>query len=118
MGAGMEVYNDFDGIHWRANFNEAGDYEEWVNNEDVADLLEDIYQVKEKLKALTETKMQARNMELGWATLGDAHAKNLYAMFMKDMGVKNCEELKMKLMGMMMKVEREMRNCPIAKELE
>jgi hypothetical protein len=43
MDAGMGVYNDFGSIHWRADFTKSGDYEEWVKNEDVADLLEDIY---------------------------------------------------------------------------
>lgn len=62
--------------------------------------------------------MQAKNMELGMATLGDVHAKNLLKMLHSDMGVKNCEEMKVKLMGMMMKLKKEMKNCPIAKELK
>lgn len=40
-----------------------------------------------------ETKMQEKNMELGWATLNDAHAQKLHSMILKDMGVKNCEQL-------------------------
>ena len=38
-------------------------------------------------------------------------------MLLSDMGVKNCEEMKMKLMMMAMKVKKEMKKCPIAKKL-
>jgi len=74
MGAGMEVYNDIGTMKWSSGFAKSGDYEEWVSNDSVKDLLEDLYDVKTKLKALMETKMQAKNMELGMAALGDVHA--------------------------------------------
>ena len=105
MHAGEVVLGDFENMHWREGFSNRG-YEKWVKNEDLADLLEDIYAVKEALKALTETKMHAKSMELGMATLDDPHFKKMHAMLLKDFGVKNCDQLLNKLKGIAMKLAK------------
>lgn len=47
VGAGMEVYNDIENkMEWRQGFTKKGDYEEWVSNDSVKNLLEDLYEVK------------------------------------------------------------------------
>jgi len=108
IGAGMKVYGDFANatkgnvVKKDNDFNyfwaKNGDYIEAVNNKFVARVLEDLYDVKEKLKALTETKTAAAHMQMQMATLEDPHFKKLHKMFMHDMHVKTCDELIAKLM--------------------
>jgi hypothetical protein len=68
----MKVYGDFanatkgnvmkKGNDWNNGMKKNGDYYEAVNNNFVARVIEDLYDVKQKLKALTETKAVAAHM--------------------------------------------------------
>lgn len=97
--------------HWREGINQNG-YEKWIKNEDATKLFEDLYEIKEAFKALITSKMATVNGKLGEATLKNQHFKNVVRMFMKDMGVKNMEELAMKLKMVGMHILKEMASCP------
>jgi hypothetical protein len=58
--------------------------------------------------------MMAKNMELDMAILEEPHFKRMHAMLLKDMHVKTCDELKMKLMKLMMEIKEKMGKCPLA----
>lgn len=70
--AAEEVYEDFtDGkYNMGAKWNKKG-YTEHIANEDLQDLLEDLYEVKQAFKALVESKMVEKNNKLGLKTLED-----------------------------------------------
>jgi hypothetical protein len=77
---------------------------EWVNNAAAADLLEDIYDVKEALKALIESKMAKVNNKLGMKTLENAHFQKIWAMFQEDEDFKGLDGMMKKLCTMVKKV--------------
>ena len=52
----MHVVEDAMKMHWEAGFDQDG-YAEWVKNEDVAHLFEDVYEVKEALKRIAESPL-------------------------------------------------------------
>merc|ERR1711998_297143 len=105
-----KVGEDAQKVHWAAGFNQDG-YGEWIKNEDAAMMFEDVYAVKEALKRLVESKMAAKNGELGMATFDDVHFKNMVEMMFKDLKVKSWDELKMKLMTMGMEIAEKMEHC-------
>merc|ERR1711990_828209 len=51
------------------------------------------------------------------AVLKSDSVKKMHKMLLKDLGVKNCEELKMKFMKVMMRMHKKAMNCPIHQEL-
>merc|ERR1711907_383657 len=95
---------------WAAGFNQDG-YGEWIKNEDARRLFEDVYAIKEALKKLVESKMAAKNGELGMATFDDEHFKNIVAMLFKDMGVENWDQLELKLQKIGMEIAGKMMKC-------
>merc|ERR1719337_680036 len=67
------VAEDAQTVHWASGFDQDG-YAEWIKNEDLAMMFEDVYAVKEALKALVESKMAMVNGHLGKAVLKNKHA--------------------------------------------
>merc|ERR1719163_1306719 len=59
-----QVGQDAKTVHWAAGFDQDG-YGEWIKNEDLAMMFEDLYAVKEALKALVTSKMAVVNGKLG-----------------------------------------------------
>lgn len=53
-----QIESDFeDGVYsWKDGFNKDGSYTKYMKNDDIYDFLEDLYQLKEDLKALIESK--------------------------------------------------------------
>merc|ERR1719263_277299 len=68
----MHVAEDAQKVHWASGFNQDG-YAEWIKNEDLAMMFEDVYEVKEAFKALIESEMAAKNGKLGAKTLENPH---------------------------------------------
>lgn len=111
MHAGMKVFGDIataefkpvknGGDYFTYTDKKNGDYVERVNNDFARQVLEDLYQVKEALKALSETKMALKHQALGMKVLETPEIAKMRNMLMKDLHVKSCEELKMKLMTTM-----------------
>ena len=56
--------HDFGKVHWAAYFDGHG-FNEWIKNEDLAMMFEDVYEIKESLKALVQTKMAMERHHLG-----------------------------------------------------
>jgi hypothetical protein len=88
---------------WGKAMTKDGVYE-WVDNAAAADLLEDIYDVKEALKALIESKMTKINMKLGEKTLENDHFQKIWAMFQEDEDFKGLDGMMKKLCTMVKKV--------------
>merc|ERR1711918_338445 len=105
-----QVGEDAQTIHWASGFDQDG-YAEWIKNEDAAMMFEDIYAVKEALKALVESKMAMVNGHLGKAVLKNKHAAKILEMFFADMGVENWDQLMLKLHKMGMKLAEKMHKC-------
>merc|ERR1719453_945655 len=51
-----QVGEDATTVHWASGFDQDG-YKEWIKNEDLAMMFEDVYAVKEAFKKLVESKM-------------------------------------------------------------
>lgn len=117
LGTAMRtVEEDMGMIHWAAGFDQDG-YAEWINNEDLADLLDDVYAVKEAFKKLIESKEAMVNHHIGKATLNNKHFRKIVEMFFDDMGVESWEELGEKLEKMAMKAAKKMSECPKMQKL-
>lgn len=97
--------------HWREGINQDG-FERWIKNQDATKLFEDLYEIKEAIKGLVESKMAMVNGKLGEATLKNKHFRNVVRMFMHDMKVKNMDELAMKLKMIGMHIVKKMGSCP------
>ena len=104
------VAEDAQTVHWAAGFDQDG-YAEWIKNEDLAMMFEDVYAVKEALKALVESKMAMMNGKLGKATLKNEHFQKIVQMFFEDMGVENWDQLQLKLHKMGMMMAKKMGEC-------
>merc|ERR1719224_394342 len=111
-----QVEEDMQQAEWRAGFTNKG-YEEWIKNEDAAELFEDVYAVKEAFKALVTSKMATINGKLGEATLKNNHFKLIVEWFYKDMGVKNHDELMAKMTKIGMKIAKKIHECPKMQKL-
>ena len=105
-----QVGQDAKTVHWAAGFDQDG-YGEWIKNEDLAMMFEDLYAVKEALKALVTSKMAVVNGKLGEKALQNKHMKKMVEMFFEDMGVENWDQLVMKLQKMGMKIAEKMMKC-------
>merc|ERR1711907_257757 len=103
-------------VHWAAGFDQDG-YAEWIKNEDLAMMFEDVYEIKEAFKAIVESQMAAANNELGMALLTNEHARKLEAMFFEDMGVDSWDGVQMKLLQLGMKIAKKMSECPKMQKL-
>merc|ERR1711988_2013267 len=110
------VEEDMGMIHWAAGFDQDG-YAEWINNDDLADLIDDVYAVKEAFKKLVESKEAMVNHHIGKATLKNKHFRKIVEMFFDDMGVESWEELHEKLEHMAMAVAKKVSECPKAQKL-
>eukprot|EP00493_Phyllostaurus_siculus_P003470 UN03485 len=111
-----QVEEDMQQAEWRAGFTNKG-YEEWIKNEDAAELFEDVYAVKEAFKALVTSKMATINGKLGEATLKNKHFKLIVEWFYEDMGVKNHDELMAKMTKIGMKIAKKIHECPKMQKL-
>jgi len=106
----QQVGEDMQTAEWFDGFTNKG-YERSINNDDAALLFEDVYAVKEALKALIESKMAFVNGKLGEASFKNKHFRNIVQMFYKDMGVENSDQLQAKLAKIGMKIGEKMANC-------
>ena len=116
MKAVMHTWDDAQKVHWAAGWNQDG-YGEWIKNEDLAMMFEDVYAIKEALKALVTSKMAMEDQKLGMAAITNPEAHKLQAMFFKDVGVKSWGELGQKLERMAKKLMRKMHKCPKMRRL-
>lgn len=110
MKALRETAKDAQTVHWAEGMDQDG-YAKWIKNEDAAMMFEDVYEIKEALKALVESKMAMVNGKLGEATLNDKNFAKIVELFFQDMGVKNMDELVAKLEKMGEKAMRKMHKC-------
>merc|ERR1712060_219213 len=110
------TWEDAQHVHWAAGFDQDG-YAEWIKNEDVKMMFEDIYAIKEALKALVESPMLKKNMELGMTALGNPHFQKMQAMFFEDLGIKSWDELEAKLYKIGYQIYGKMKKCPKLKKL-
>jgi len=115
--AGMDVGDDVMHADWAMGFTNKG-YFEQVSNHDLKELFEDLYEIKESLKRLSESDMVRKNNKLGMETLKDQHFQNMAAMwedrkeceFMKKLCKKVCETLK--------RWKREAKACPLHQQMK
>lgn len=114
---GMEVYEDTQKMRWGKKMRADGWYE-WVNNKDLKDLLEDVYQVKESFKALAMSRMVRRNNKLGMATLKDKHFQKMWGMLKDDLDVKSLDELCAKAKACLMKMAVRCAKNPVHQKMQ
>ena len=109
----LKAYEGFDLI--KGN----GSYVEWVDNKWAKEIFEDLYEIKESLKAIVEDKkMMKTNMKLGMAVMDNKNVHKMWKFFLEDMKVKNEEELMMKLMATGIKIQKRLKNSPLLKKVE
>ena len=110
MSAIMKTGEDAMKVHWTDGMDQDG-YAKWIDNKDAAMMFEDVYEIKEALKALVESKMAMVNGKLGEATLNDKNFHKIVELFFQDMEVKNMDELIAKLNKMGMEAAKKMHKC-------
>merc|ERR1712139_752704 len=93
-------------------------YSEWADNEDLKVIFEDIYEIKEAVKAFVESQVFERQQQLDMATLNDPHFQKMFKWAQDDLDIHSCRELRQKVRGVLMEMRRRMMNCPIAKRLK
>jgi len=91
---------------------------EWADNETMADLFEEVYDVKEAYKTIIESKMGQKNMRLGMAQYNNAHFKKMWNWLKKDMGFKNLKDLKRQIVMKLREIRRGLKKCPYAQEIK
>jgi len=113
---GYGIYDNFAHQVWSAyeGFTPEGGYVKYMDNKDAAQLFEDLYQVKEDLKALVESKVFRRQKRLDMATLEDENFQEMFAWAQEDLDIHSCKQLKMRLMKIAKKIKKNLKNCPIA----
>ena len=77
-----------------------------------------MYDVKESLKALVESKMMEKNDQLGMATLTDEHFQKIWTWFQEDMEFSGLEGLAKKCCETLKAMKAKARDCPIHQELK
>ena len=109
----LKAYEGYDMI------KKDGSYVEWVDNKWAREMFEDLYEIKEALKAIVEDKkMMKANEKLGMAVLSRPEFAQMWGMFMEDMNVKNEQELEEHFAKAFMKIQMRAANCPLRKEME
>merc|ERR1711998_553553 len=111
-----QVGEDATTVHWASGFDQDG-YKEWIKNEDLAMMFEDVYAVKEAFKKLVVSKMAMVNGKLGGAVFKNKHFKKIVEMFYEDMGVENHDQLMAKLTKIGMKIAKKIHECPKMQKL-
>jgi len=117
---GYGIYDNFAHGVWdaREGFNPDGSYTKYMNNADAAQLFEDLYQIKEDIKALVESQVFQDQQELDWATLEDPHFKKMFKWAQDDLDIHSWEELEDRLMTIGRKIRKGLKNCPVAQRLK
>jgi len=119
MEDGEELVENFmDGDLDAGNMFTNEGYTEWIDNGDLRDILEDLYEVKEAFKALVESKMARENDRLGMETLADEHFQKIWTWFQEDMEVSGLEGLAKKCCETLKAMKAKARDCPIQKEMK
>jgi hypothetical protein len=91
---------------------------EWADNEEMADLFEEIYDVKEADKNMMTSKVGRTNSRLGWESMNNAQFKKIWNCLKKDMGFKNMRDLKNKIRTEVRKIRMGLKKCPYAQEMK
>lgn len=74
-------------------FRPDGSYSEWIGNEDIKTLFEDVYLIKEDVKALVESRVFQRQQQLDMATLEDPNFQQMFQWAQDDLDIHSCKEL-------------------------
>lgn len=102
-------------FHAGEGFNADRSYSKFIDNDDARVIFEEIYQIKNDLKALVESKLAVEQRRLEMATLEEPQVAKLVGMFHEDFG--SCEEIQARLAAVARRIRTELGNCPIAKRL-
>merc|ERR1712226_1526951 len=91
---------------------------ESISNDELKDLLEDMFDVKAAFKALVNSKMAKKNQELGLKTLEDEHFQKIWAWFQEDMEFEGLDGLEKKCIETLEAIRTRAKNCPIQQKLK
>jgi len=80
-------------FHATMGFDDEGNYKEWVNNHDLKVIFEELYQIKEDLKALIGTKEVTEQKAMEYLTLKEPQFANMVKLMKEDIHYTTCEEL-------------------------
>ena len=109
----LKAYEGYDMI------KKDGSYVEWVDNKWARSMFEDLYEIKEALKAVVEDKkMMTKAHKLDKEIMERPEFAEMLGMFMEDMNVKNEQELEQHFAKAFMKIQMRAANCPLRKEME
>lgn len=92
-----ELMKDGMKMRWSKSIDNNG-YTEYANNEDLAEILEDLIDIKESFIAIIHNKkLMAQASKLDLAALQDPHFKKMWKMFQDDMEIDGLDGLCKKL---------------------
>ena len=108
-------HENFD-MDW--GFTPEGGYYEEMNNDDIRHVFEEVYQIKEDLKAFLESDVVAGQYDLNMAAYGDDLFLKMVDYARADTGINTMEELCDRLHACMAKLRRHMRESPVMRRLK
>jgi len=116
----MEIVKNFQTHEWKwgKGFNKDGSYSEWMDNEDLGEYFEALYDIKEDLKTLVESKVMRGMQERDLAAFNEPNMQKMFKMVMDDVNIHSCEELKARLTKIAMKMKKKLKNCPHRKQVK
>merc|ERR1712167_117356 len=115
----MEIVGKFEHEwKWGKGFNEDGSYFEFMDNEDLGEYFEALYDIKEDLKTLVESKVMRGMQERDLAAFNEPNMQKMFKMVQDDVNIHSCEELKARLTKIAMKMKKKLKNCPHRKQVK
>lgn len=72
-------------------WNNDGSYYEWMDNRDLANAFEDLYQIKEDLKVLVNSEVAKKQEQLELAALQDPHMMKMFQFLQDDLNIHSCD---------------------------
>lgn len=98
-------------------WNEDGSYSEWMDNRDLAAAFEDVYQIKEDVKAFVNSAVVANQDRLDWEAVQDPHFVKMMTMMMDDVNIHTADELEARSMEVLAGLKKRA-DCPVARRLK
>jgi len=114
MKDGYELYREFETgkIDYGYGFNEDGSYDEYMSNDSIRHVFEELYQLAKDIRKLAESPMAANQRALERATLKEPSLHRLFQKIQDDIDVHTWGQLETRVKQLMRKVGTELKNCP------
>jgi hypothetical protein len=114
MSDAYTLYNEFahGGVEMGWGMNEDGSYDEYMSNESIRHVFEELYVLSKDIAALYKSPMARNQRRLEKLTLNDPHFQAMFKMLQDDIDVHSWGQLETRLHQLGERVATELKNCP------